>query len=82
MRVTRANMKIFVTATALGCLSTAAPAMAIEGRYRVEGRITAEKLYPSEAILRRSGEVYGIYSAAIAERARDHALKGKVELRF
>ena len=56
----RANMKIFIAAVASAFLSTATPAMAIEGRYRIEGRITAEKRYAGEAIVRRSGEVYAI----------------------
>lgn len=53
-------MKIYVAATALALLVQVIPAAAIEGRYRVEGRVSAEKGYAGEAIVRRTGEVYAI----------------------
>lgn len=53
-------MKNYVVAAALALLLPAMPAAAIEGRYRVEGKISAEKSYAGEAIVRRTGEVYAI----------------------
>lgn len=52
-------MKTYVAA-ALALLLPAMPVAAIEGRYRVEGKISAEKGYAGDAVVRRTGEVYAI----------------------
>lgn len=52
-------MKAWITA--LGLLASTCPALAIEGRYKVEGQSPAQaQVYRGEAAVKKSGDTYAV----------------------